>query len=238
MFGLGTILNTLAVIVGSGFGMLVKRGLQKRLQDTLLMACGVATMFIGAAGTLAPMLVYENGQFSTQGGMLLVLSFVFGGLIGEWINIELRMDQLGEKLKQMFHAEKDNRFVEGFVSASLVICIGAMAIVGSIQDGISGSFETLAIKSILDLVLVAVYAASFGVGVMCSAIPIFVYQGSITLVAHLAGNFIPDAIIADLSFVGSALIFCVGINVCFGKKIRVGNLLPALMIPVVWYFFK
>lgn len=239
MFGIGTLLNTGAVLIGSALGMLLKKGLKQSLQDILMAGCGVATMFIGAAGTLSGMLsVNEDGSLSTGGSMLLIASLVLGGLIGQAIDIEKRMDSLGEKLKKLFRAQGDNRFVEGFVSASLVICVGAMAIVGSVQDGLTGDFTTLAVKSVLDLVIVLVLAASYGPGVMCAAIPIFVYQGLITVLAHFVGSFIGDALIADLSFVGSALIFCVGVNLAFGKKFKVGNLLPALLGPVVYSFFR
>lgn len=116
---------------------------------------------------------------------------------------------------------------------SLIICVGAMAIVGSIQDGISGDYSMLATKAVLDFVIVLVFASTYGLGTVFSAVPIFLYQGSITLIAALSGSFIPEAIISDLSFVGSALIFCVGVNVGFGKKFRVGNMLPALIMVVV-----
>lgn len=235
MIGLGTIINTLAVIVGGLIGMCLKNGLKKNLQDILMQACGVATIFIGASGTLAKMFVIDTGTISTQGTMFLIFSLVLGGLLGEIINIENKMDTLGEKIKKAVKAEKDNLFVEGFVNVSLIICVGAMAIVGSIQDGISGDYSLLATKAILDLVIVIVFASTYGLGAVFSAVPIFVYQGGITLMAAIGGSFLSDAIISDLSFVGNALIFCVGVNIAFGKKFRVGNMLPALLVPVVYH---
>lgn len=235
MIGLGTIINTLAVIVGGLIGMCLKNGLKKNLQDILMQACGVATIFIGASGTIAKMFVIENGTISTQGTMLLIFSLVLGGLLGEVINIEEKMDILGEKIKKAVKAEKDNLFVEGFVNVSLIICVGAMAIVGSIQDGISGDYSLLATKAILDLVIVIVFASTYGLGAVFSAVPILVYQGGITLAAAIGGSFLSDVIISDLSFIGNALIFCVGINIAFGKKLRVGNMLPALLVPVVYH---
>ena len=124
MIGLGTIINTLAVIVGGLIGMCLKNGLKKNLQDILMQACGVATVFIGASGTLAKMFVIENDIISTQGTMLLIFSLVLGGLVGEAVNIEEKMDYLGEKIKKAVKAEKDNLFVEGFVNVSLIICVG------------------------------------------------------------------------------------------------------------------
>ena len=235
MIGLGTIINTLAVIVGGLIGMCLKNGLKKNLQDILMQACGVATIFIGASGTLAKMFIIENGNISTKGTMLLIFSLVLGGVLGEAVNIEEKMDYLGEKLKKSVKAEKDNLFVEGFVNVSLIICVGAMAIVGSIQDGISGDYSLLTTKAVLDLVIVVVFASTYGVGAVFSAVPIFVYQGGITLMAAIGGTFLSDAIINDLSFIGNALIFCVGVNIAFGKKFRVGNMLPALLVPVVYH---
>ena len=233
MFGLGTIINTAAVVVGGLIGMCLKNGLKKNVQDILMQACGVATIFIGASGTLAKMFVIENNIISVKGTMLLIFSLVFGGMIGEAIHIEEKMDSIGERIKKAVKAEKDNLFVEGFVNVSLIICVGAMAIVGSIQDGISGDYSLLMTKAVLDLVIVIVFASTYGVGAVFSAVPIFVYQGSITLIAAVGGSFLSDAIISDLSFIGNALIFCVGINIAFGKKFRVGNMLPALIVPIL-----
>ena len=149
-----------------------------------------------------------------------------------WVDVESKMETLGVKLKAAVRVKNDNRFVEGFVTASLIICVGAMAIVGSMQDGLSGNSSMLIAKSLLDFVLVAILASTYGVGVVFSAIPIFVYQGAITLIAALFGSVIRDVLIAELSFVGSALIFCVGVNLVREKTFRVANMLPALLIPI------
>ncbi len=238
MFGLGTIINTVAVILGGVLGMLFNKGIKERLQQTLMTACGIAVVFIGITGVLQGMLTVNDGKVETQGTMLLIFSLVLGGLAGEAINIEKRMDTLGEKLKKLLKAENDNKFVDGFVNTSLIICVGAMAIVGSIQDGLTGDYTMLTAKAILDFVIVVVLASTYGVGAMCSALPILIYQGAITVVAHFAGNFISDELIGYLSYIGSALIFCVGINSIFGKKIRVGNLLPALLVPAFYVVGK
>ena len=134
------------------------------------------------------------------------------------------------------HSHGDSSFVDGFVNTSLIICIGAMAIVGSIEDGIHHDISMLTAKAILDFVIVLVNASIYGKGTICSAIPIFVYQGSITAIAAVAGSFASDALIAQLSFVGSALIFCIGVNTTFGKILKVGNMLPALFFPVITLF--
>lgn len=235
MIGLGTIINTVAVIVGGLIGMALKNGLKKNVQDILMQACGVATIFIGASGTLVKMFAIEGNTISVKGTMLLIFSLVFGGMLGEMLRIEDKMDHLGERIKKAVKAEKDNLFVEGFVNVSLIICVGAMAIVGSIQDGISGDYSLLATKAVLDLVIVVVFASTYGVGAVFSAVPIFVYQGGITLIAAFGGSFLSETIISDLSFIGNALIFCVGVNIAFGKKFRVGNMLPALLVPIVYH---
>lgn len=234
MIGLGTLINTGAVIAGGVAGLLIRSGLKKTMQDSLMRACGVATIFIGIAGTLSKMLTFTNGVFETQKTMLLILSLVLGTAAGEALHLEDKMDSLGEKIKRATKREDDSRFVEGFVSVSLIICVGAMAIVGSIQDGISGNYTMLAAKAVLDAIIVMVFASTYGIGAVLSALPLFIYQGIITLVAALFGTFVTQGIISDLSFIGSALIFCVGVNIAFGKKFRVGNMLPAILVPPLY----
>lgn len=238
MIGLGTIINTAGVIAGGLIGLGLKNGIKKNMQDIMMQACGVATIFIGGAGALSKMLVFQDGKLETQGTMLLIFSLVLGSLLGEWINIEQKMDLLGERIKKAVKAENDNLFVEGFVNVSLIICVGAMAIVGAVQDGISGDYSMLVAKAILDLIIVVVFAATYGIGAVFSAVPIFVYQGAITLAAAFLGSFVSEAMINDLSFIGSALIFCVGVNIGFGKKFRVGNMLPALFVPVLYEILR
>ena len=237
MKGLGTLVNVLAVLAFSGLGMLIKTGLKRRFRDILMQACGIATIFLGISGALAGLLKVENGAVSTQNTMLLIFSLVLGGLAGEALNIEAGMEALGERLKRLVRDKSDSRFVDGFVTASLVICVGAMAIVGSIQDGLTGDHTLLFSKSLLDFVIVMVFAATFGLGVMFSALPLGILQGGITLAAALVAGFLSESLISDLSCVGSVLIFCVGLNVAFNAKIRVGNLLPALLVPVLWALF-
>jgi uncharacterized membrane protein YqgA involved in biofilm formation len=234
MVGLGTLINTGAVIVGGLAGLIIKNRLKQNIQDSLMRACGVSTIFIGIAGTLSKMLFINNGSLETQKTMLLILALVLGTVVGELLRLEDRMDRLGERIKRAVKREDDNRFVEGFVSVSLIICIGAMAIVGSIQDGISGDYAMLGAKAVLDAVIVMVFASTYGIGAVFSAVPLLVYQGLITLLAALFGAFVTNEIVNDLSFIGSALIFCVGVNIAFGKKFRVGNMLPAILVPIIY----
>lgn len=233
MIGLGTIINTLAVIAGGVLGLLLKKGVAKRFKQILMQALGLATIFIGAGGVLKYMLVVENGTLSTRGSMLLIFSLVIGCILGQLLDIEAKMEALGIRLKAAVKMQNDSRFVEGFVNSSLVICVGAMAIVGAMQDGLSGDSSMLMAKALLDFTLVAIFASAYGAGAVFSALPIFVYQGAITLIAAVFGKVISQELIDMLSFVGSALIFCVGVNLVKEKTFRVANMLPALLIPIV-----
>ena len=233
MIGLGTIINTAAVVLGGVLGLLLKNGIAKKFETILMQALGLSTIFIGAGGVLKYMLVVENGIMSTRGTMLLIFSLVFGCILGQLLDIESQMEKLGIRLKAAVRIKNDNRFVEGFVTTSLIICVGAMAIVGAMEDGLSGDSSTLIAKAVLDFALVVILASTYGVGAVFSAIPIFVYQGAITVIAAMFGAVIGDQLIAELSFVGSALIFCVGVNLVKEKTFRVANMLPSLLIPIV-----
>lgn len=234
MKGLGTIINVIAILAGSSLGILIKGGMQEKLQNILVQACGLATLFIGISGTLQNMLIVTEEGIQTQGTLLLICSLVIGGFVGELIDIEARLDRVGETIKGMVKSQNDSRFVDGFVTASLVICIGAMAVVGSIQDGLTGDYSMLLSKSILDFIITIVFASTMGIGVMFSAVALGIYQGSITLLAVFIASYMTDSMIASLSLVGSALIFGVGVNLIWDKKIKVGNMLPALLVPVVY----
>ncbi|MCD8362408.1 MAG: DUF554 domain-containing protein [Lachnospiraceae bacterium] len=235
MKGLGTIINVIAVLAGGGIGLVVRGGMKQRYQDIMMQALGMATIFVGIVGALQGMLTVEDGSLGSQGTLLLVLSLTLGGLAGEFLNIEEKLEQFGEWLKRKVHAEQNARFVEAFVTTSLVVCVGAMAIVGALEDGLSGDASMLTIKSALDFAIVIVFASTLGVGSLFSAIPIAIWEGGITLAATLIAPFLSDALITDLSAVGSVLIFGVGVNLLFDRKIRVGNLLPALLGPVIYH---
>lgn len=235
MFGLGTIINTAAVVTGGLIGITLKKGISENCSQILMQACGVATIFIGGGGVFQRMLVINGDHLETQGTLLLIFSLVVGSFIGNLLNIEYRIEQLGEFLKRKFHTESDAHFVEGFMACTLVICIGAMAIVGAIEDGLTGNYSTLTAKAILDFVIVVIFASTMGKGVIFSALPLFFYQGAITCVAAAFGDIMSQEMIGSISYVGSALIFCVGINIAFGKKFPVGNMLPAMFLPILYH---
>ncbi len=234
MLGLGTIVNVIAIIIGGLLGLLFKGGLKERFREVLTQGCGLAVIFIGAAGAFEMIFSVKDGALSSTHTMLIVLSLVLGGLVGELINIEKGLDSIGEKLKKLVRAGSDNRFVDGFVTASLVFCVGAMAICGPIDEALTGDSSTLFVKSILDMIMVMVLTSVYGIGAIFSAVAVGVYQGIFTIFGVFIADFMTDALILTLSGIGSILIFAVGVNLLFPKKIRVGNLLPALLVPVIW----
>ena len=237
MIGTGTIANVLAIVVGGCIGLLAKGGLKAHYQEGILKALGLSTLFIGASGALAGMLTAENGALSFAGvgdTLVMVLSLALGALAGEFIDLDRRMEHLGAWLKSKADRGGDNQFIQGFVTASLTVCIGAMAIVGSIQDGLTGNAATLYTKSILDCMIVMIFASIYGKGAIFSALPVGVLQGCITLFAGLLAPLFSDAVIGNLSFLGNMLIFCVGVNLCFGTQFKVANLLPALVLGPVF----
>lgn len=234
MPGLGTLANVLAIVLGGLIGVLFGKKIPERFQETIQTGNAVAVLFIGIGGTLAHMLKAEGETFSTTGTMMMIFSMAIGSVLGELFDIDRRMKQFGEWLKRKTGNAKDARFVDGFVTASLTVCIGAMAIVGSIQDGIAGDHSTLFAKAILDMIIVMVFATTKGKGCIFSAIPVGILQGSVTLLARLISPYITDHAMENLSYVGSILIICVGINLLFDKKIKVANMLPALVVAAVW----
>ena len=234
MIGLGTIVNAVAVVAGAVLGMLFHGGLKERFQNMVMKAIGLSVIFVGISGALENMLLVTASGVETTGTMEMILAMVLGGILGEWIDIEKRMEQFGEFLKRKVKGKNDPLFVEGFVASSLIICIGAMAVVGAIQDGIYQDRTMLYAKAVLDFVIVMVLASTYGKGVAFSAIPLFCYQGVITLCAGLIEPLLNEAMLTNLSITGSVLIFGVGINIGFGKQIKVGNLLPALLLSVLF----
>ena len=232
MIGLGTIINTAAIVIGGFLGYFFGRLLKERIQDTLNMACGVSVLFIGIAGAMQYMLPVSEKSLSGGGTMLMILTLTLGGLLGEWIDIDSKFERFGEWLKKKTGNQKDNRFIHGFATSSLTVCIGAMAIVGSIQDGVSGDYTILAAKSVLDFIIIMVMTCAMGKGCIFSAVPVFLLEGGITLLASLLKPVFTDLALNYISFVGSVLIFCVGLNLVWGKKVRVANLLPAILLAI------
>ena len=236
MIGLGTIINTAGIVVGGLSGMLFGSLLKERHQESLKMACGISVLFIGIAGAMEGMLTINNGVISSGQAMLVTLCLALGSLIGEIIDVENLFEKFGEWLKFKTGNSKDSEFVNAFVTASLTVCIGAMAIVGAIQDGISGDWSILATKAILDFIIIMVMTSSLGKGSIFSAIPVLIFEGLITVLASFLKPIMTDLALDYLSLVGSILIFCVGLNLVWGKKIKVANMLPAIILAVIAAF--
>ena len=238
MHGLGTIINVVAILIGGGIGLFMKKGLNQKLLDSLMKAIGVATMFIGISGAMAGLLkANESGAIETQGTMLLIISLLVGTFLGELLKIEDKLEGMGNFLKSKIKSKDGGNFTEAFVNSTLIFCVGAMAIVGSLNDGLTGDYSMLAAKSILDGLIALIMGSTLGVGTLFSIIPVVIYQGGITLLAEFISPILSQELIGNLSYVGSALIFCIGINQVFGKKIKTGNMLPALLIPIFYELF-
>ena len=230
MVGLGTVINTAAILAGGLLGGIFDRFLNDNTQAALTKACGISTIFIAVAGAIEQMPLVENSA------MLIIGCLTLGALVGELLNIEDAFERFGAWLKVKTGNSKDSEFVNAFVTASLTVCIGAMAIVGSIQDGITGDYSILATKAVLDLVIIMAMTASLGKGAVFSAIPVALLQGTITALAGLVKGIMTDTAMTNLGLIGNILIFCVGINLLFGRKIRVANLLPAIVFAVIGAF--
>ena len=236
MIGIGTLINTGAIAAAGVMGYYLGKVFKQDQQEAIIKANGIAVLFIAIAGAMEGMLQIDQGALSSGKSMLVVLCLALGTVVGELIGIERAFERFGEWLKIKTGNAGDRGFVNAFVTTSLTVCVGAMAIVGAIQDGILGDYALLAVKSVLDFIIVAVMTSSMGKGSAFSAIPIFLLEGGVTLLASLAAPLMTEAAIANLSLVGSILIFCVGVNLVWGKTIRVANMLPALIFAVAVAF--
>ncbi|MCQ2433133.1 MAG: DUF554 domain-containing protein [Clostridia bacterium] len=235
MIGLGTIINVCAIIAGGLLGMLIGKYLKERFQKIINVAMGLSIAAMSLSGLIAGTITVEDGKIGTRGTYMIIFALVFGAIVGEIINIDYQMERFGVWLRKKTGNAKDPVFVDGFLNASFTVCIGAMAVMGSIMDGISGDFSVLLTKAILDFVIILIMAASMGKGCIFSAIPVGIFQGTITLLARLIAPLMGDAAMSNLSTVGSILILCVGINLLADGKyrIKVANLLPAIVFAVV-----
>lgn len=236
MFGLGTLINVAAIVAGGLLGFLFGKFLKEEHQDSLTKVCGICVLFVGIAGALEGMLTVEGSAIKSGGSLLVIGCLAIGTLIGELLNIEGLFQRFGQWLKIKTGSSKDKQFVEGFVTASLTVSIGAMAIVGAIQDALLGDISTLVTKAILDLIIIMVMTCSMGKGCIFSAIPVGVLQGSVTALAVLIKPLMTETALANISMIGAILIFCVGLNLVWGKKVRVANMLPSVVIAVIAAF--
>lgn len=236
MIGLGTIINSSAIAAGGIIGTVSGKFISERYRDILIKASSLCVMFLGIGGTIEKMMTINGNALSSTGTMMMIISFAIGSLIGEFFDIEGKINTFGEFLKRKTNSTGDTGFVSGFVTASVTVCVGAMAVVGSVKDGISGDFSVLAAKSLLDFIIILIMSSSLGKGCIFSAIPVFLFQGSITVFAHFIEPYLTQSALSNLSLTGSMLIFCIGANLIWDKKFKVANMLPAIFVAVIWAF--
>ena len=223
----GVIVNTITVLIGSGVGLLLKKGIPERLNKAVMTAIGLCTIAIGITGII-----------KGQNQLVMILSMVFGTIVGTLIDIDKRLENLGDKLAKKSNAQ-ENTFSQGFVTASLLFCVGAMTIVGSMNAGISGDNQMLYTKSVLDLISSSMLAASLGFGVMCASVFVFVFQGALVALSVMLGSFLSDFAVAELICAGSVMITALGLNLIGVTKIKVANLLPGLIfVPLFCWAFQ
>lgn len=225
---IGTIVNAIAVLIGGSIGLLLKKGIPAKLSDSIMKGLGLCTLYLGISGSL-------KGQNS----LILIISMVVGVLIGETIDLDDKLNRLGNYVEKKFQKEGSAKvsIAEGFVSASLLFCVGAMAIVGSLQAGMVGDYEMLYNKSMLDGVAAMIFASSLGVGVLFSAACVFVYQGTITLLAQWIAPLLTDVVIAEMTCVGSVIIIGIALNLMGITKLKLMNYVPAVFIPMILCMF-
>ncbi len=220
---LGTIVNCITVIIGSLVGVLCKKGISERFSNAIMQGLGLCVLYIGISGAL-----------EGQNVLVAILSMATGALIGEALDLDAKLEELGKRLeKTVGKKHGDGAIARGFVAASLLFCVGAMSIVGSIQGGLSGNHETIFAKSLIDGIAAIVLASTMGIGVIFSALFIFVYQGGIALCAGFIAPILTDAIIAEMTCVGSLLIAGLAFNMLGITKLKVMNFVPAIFMPVI-----
>ncbi len=223
---LGTIVNTLSIIVGSLIGLLLRGGIPERYSQTTMHAIGLAVLLIGLKTAL-----------ETKAILVVILSLAVGSILGELLRIEDKLQQLGNWIGRRL-SQNSQGIAKGFVSASLLYCVGAMAIVGAMESGLAGNHQTLYAKSILDGIGSVIFASTLGIGVLFSAVSVFLYQGFITLAASFLKQFLLPDVVSQMSAVGGLLITAIGIGLLEIKKIKIGNMLPAIFIPLVYQMLK
>jgi len=227
---LGTIVNTAAIIGGSTLGIILKGGIPEKYMNTVMQSISLAVVFIGLKGAMR----IED----TNDLLLVIFSLAIGSLIGEFLKIEDQLEKTAKWIESRFSMAGGGGISKGFVTASLVFCVGAMAIVGSLESGLNGNHQTLYAKSVLDGIASIVFASSLGIGVIFSAVSVFLYQGLITLTASLIKPFLIPSVVSQMSATGGLLIMGIGINLLELKRVKVGNMLPAVFIPLFYFMIK
>lgn len=235
---MGTLINTALVLIGGAIGLVFKKAISENMEYSIHKATGVAVLVIGLAGIMTNMLSVDgSGKFSSSGELMLVISLALGTFIGELLRLDDRLNSGCKKIEEKF---KMSNFSSGFITATMIYCIGAMAIVGAINDGLLHDSSTLITKGIIDGITSIVLAASLGYGVLLSAVPVFLYQGAITLLASSLQNVLKGELLTNICIVGYALVMCIGINFLYNskKQIKTVNMLPSLLVPAIYALGK
>lgn len=229
---MGTLINTAAIIVASAIGLIFKKGLPKPYQTVIMSTLGLALAVISIGWFLEDFLIVEGDGLSSQYALLVMVSLILGSLAGEIVDIDGWLNRVAYGVEKKYNLPP---LAKGFISATLIFCVGALAIVGVIQDGLYGDSTILIFKSTLDFITAMMLTTVFGIGVMFSALSVLIYQGSITLLAMASANFLTDPMITVMTMVGNIILVAMGINFMEIRKIRVANMLPALLVPIVYF---
>lgn len=242
MIGLGTLVDVIAVIVSALIGCVCQKFINERIQKTIMQTLGLSVILIGFTGAVTDVVVVKsNGHLATIDLMMVIVSMALGGLIGEAINIDKGITTFAIWIKKIVDrngkGKDSSKFVEGFIAATMTTCIGAMLIVGALKEGLSGNHTLLFTKSILDSVTIILYSAAYGLGPLFAFIPILILQGGLTFLAVYLHSFITPAILTAISAVGNLLIVGVGLNVLTNLHLRVANMLPALIIAILYVVY-
>ena len=239
MILLGTIVNVLSIIIGGLAGLVLKRFLSERITESVMQGVGLAVLIVGLSGALSSSFTVVDGGIASGHILIMIISLAIGALIGELMQIEDRLHGFAKLCESKFvKPGQTSTFAQGFVMATLVFCVGSMAIVGSLEDGINKNRDILFAKSVLDGIVAMIFASTMGAGVLFSAAVVGLYQGAITLLAIFIAPYFNDVVVAQISLVGSVLIMSIGLNMLGIAKIKVSNLLPAIFVPVVYYMAR
>ncbi len=227
----GTLVNGVAVMIGGFLGLLFGKSVKEEYQVSINKALGVAVLVLGMNGVVSSMIsVNTDGSLSSSGELLLIVSLVLGVLIGEILHIDERLNGLSSKIEKKFNL---SGFAQSFVNGTLIYCVGAMAIIGALNDGLRNDSSVLLIKSLLDGISSIILAATLGPGVIFSAIPVVIYQGAIAMLARWIEPFLVQELLTQICSIGYCLVMCIGFNFVMDTKIKTANMLPALLIPIV-----
>lgn len=225
----GTIVNFLSIIIGSLLGLILKKGIKEKYKEVILSIVPITIIFLGLSTTLSNMPKSEKP-------ILFIISLVLGGLIGQWLEIEYKLEIFSQNLEKRFLKNSENNsFAKGFLTSSLLFCVGTMAILGSLDGGLKNNYGILYTKSILDGITSIILSSTFGIGVLFSSFAVLLYQGTITIFAKFLGNILTANMLVEISIIGGILLFTMGLSMLHIKKFKTINFLPSILIPIFYY---